>query len=48
MVIAAEQSFAVVGPVMLHLACWITRVRNRQAHQDSLGRPRTALATVSP
>jgi hypothetical protein len=47
MVIAAEESFAVVGLIMLHFACWITRVRDRQAHQDALGRPRTALATVS-
>lgn len=48
MVIAAEDSFAVVGPVTLHFACWTARVLDRQAHQDTLGRQRTALATVSP
>ena len=47
MVIAAEESFAVVGPVTLHFTCWIIRTLDRQAHQDILGRPRTALATVS-
>jgi hypothetical protein len=47
MIIAVEESFAVVGPVTLHLECWITRALDRQAHQDILGRPRPALA-VSP
>lgn len=48
LVIGAEESFAVVGPVTLHFECWIIRALDRQAHQDILGRPRPALATVSP
>ncbi len=48
LVIAAEESFAVVGPVTLHFACWIIRTLDRQAHQDILGRPQPALATVNP
>jgi hypothetical protein len=48
MIIAAQESFAVVGTVTLHFACWISRLLDRRAHQNTVNRPRTELATVSP
>ncbi len=36
--LAAEDSFVMVGPVTLHLACWIARVLERQARRDPPGR----------
>jgi hypothetical protein len=38
-VITAEASFATVGFITLHHECWLSRVLDRQARHDPMGRP---------
>jgi hypothetical protein len=39
MPIATEASSAMVGPVILHLECWITRVQDRLRRYNPTGSP---------
>jgi hypothetical protein len=49
--IAAEESIAIVGPITLHFGCWITRLHEWQARDNTRGRLaascETQLATAS-